>query len=123
MAVAAMFAAAVPVTGDEIRIFRDREIVVPEFAVREMPLDQVLEALEAASVKADGEGRGIRIVNLTQEPLRFQRITLSVRGQSVRRIADLVGSMLSLWISSDGNTIEVRKSGRVVAPDAPARGG
>jgi hypothetical protein len=107
------------IAADVVRVYRDRQIVIPELTAREEPLDQVLERLKEASVLADKEKIGINIVNLTEEPLRSRRVTINVRNRSVRDICDLIGSMLALWISSDGNTIEVRKSDRVINPAEP----
>ena len=97
----------------EIIVRRDRKIIIDEFSVRDMPLDQVLVKLEDASVQADEQKVGIRIVNLTEEPLRYSRVTINVRNRSVRSIVDLLTNPLNLWITSNGDTIEVRKSERV----------
>jgi hypothetical protein len=94
----------------EIRKPRDKEIVIEEFAVRDMPLSEVLVKLADESVKADPKKVGINIVDFTKEPLRSTKLTLKLSKKSVRAIADLIGSTLPLWIHSDGDTIEVRKS-------------
>jgi hypothetical protein len=84
--------------------------MIEKFAVRGMPLHEVLTRLEEASIQADSyhlSTKGVSIVDLTKEPLRSRPLTLSFRNESVRSILDLIADTLNLWILSNGNIIEV----------------
>ena len=98
---------------------RDRSIVLDEFAVRDMPLDEVLTKLVDDSVKADPDKLGVSIANLTKEPQRSMKVTISVRKKNVREILDLLAGTLGLWIHSGTDAVEVRNSSSAVKGTKP----
>jgi hypothetical protein len=113
---AVLMTASVALAGQAVPA-RDERIVVPVFQVQAQPLGRALEILEQASMKADSEGRGVRILNLTKPSTTARQVTLSATNQSVRQIADTIGSNLVLWVRSKGDTVEVWESGTVKKND------
>jgi hypothetical protein len=103
----------------ELRPTRDRALILPEFVVRDMPLDEVLTKIADESVRADQEKKGISIANLTKPPQRTMKVTIDVRKKSVREILDLIAGTLGLWIRAEGDTIEVRNSANVLKKTRP----
>lgn len=103
----------------EVAVSRDRAIVLEEFAVRDLPLDQVLEKLAEASIKADPDKAGVGIVNFTKEPLRSRKVTINVRKTSVRSILELLAGTIGLSVHWDGSNVQVRNSEHTVKGKQP----
>ena len=90
------------------------DIVIPKFQVRDQRSEEIFDYLRELSVKHDKRGRGIDLVNMTDQETRDRKLTLNLRKKRVSQILDLIAPLLGVWVQYDGPRVIIRNSDNVI---------